>query len=246
MLTASERWLAEQNASRPPDNRLLMGALAVKAVALAARRFPAFNGFYRDNEFDASPTVHVGVAIAIRGGGWRRNVEPVLRVGQIVAALGQPQKIVLLCLPDPLQNRRIGEEGAGFIAHLTSRWLAAVDLHQWSFLAGRYVAAIQRTREAAVMTLRDKAWSPYAAGILIGLLQVPAFLLIETALGTSSSYVTIGAHIASLADASIGTTDYRAPAAKRSRLSGGGPSASTGCRAAHRWRSPVVSTASSK
>jgi hypothetical protein len=60
------------------------------------------------------------------------------------------------------------------------------------------------------MTLRDKAWSPYAAGILIGLLQVPAFLLIETALGTSSSYVTIGAYIASVADASIGTMDYLA------------------------------------
>ena len=37
------------------------------------------------------------------------------------------------------------------------------------------------------MTLRDKSWSPYAAGVLIGLLQIPAFLLIETALGTSSS-----------------------------------------------------------
>jgi pyruvate dehydrogenase E2 component (dihydrolipoamide acetyltransferase) len=46
-----------------------MGALAVKAVALAARRFPAFNGFYRGNRFEASQAVHVGVAIAIRGGG---------------------------------------------------------------------------------------------------------------------------------------------------------------------------------
>jgi pyruvate dehydrogenase E2 component (dihydrolipoamide acetyltransferase) len=68
-VTACEHWLAEQNASRPPDNRLLMGALAVKAVALSARRFPAFNGFYRDNRFEASQAVHVGVAIAIRGGG---------------------------------------------------------------------------------------------------------------------------------------------------------------------------------
>ena len=60
------------------------------------------------------------------------------------------------------------------------------------------------------MTFRDKAWSPYAAGVLIGLLQIPAFLLIETALGTSSSYVTIAAHIASLADASIANMDYLA------------------------------------
>ncbi|HEY1365259.1 MAG TPA: 2-oxo acid dehydrogenase subunit E2, partial [Xanthobacteraceae bacterium] len=68
-VTACEHWLAEQNASRPPDNRLLMGALAIKAVSLAARRFPAFNGFYRDTKFEASQAVHVGVAIAIRGGG---------------------------------------------------------------------------------------------------------------------------------------------------------------------------------
>jgi uncharacterized membrane protein YedE/YeeE len=60
------------------------------------------------------------------------------------------------------------------------------------------------------MTLRDKAWSPYAAGVLIGLLQIPAFVLIETALGTSSSYVTVAAHIAALADASIGSMDYLA------------------------------------
>ena len=58
------------------------------------------------------------------------------------------------------------------------------------------------------MTLRDRAWSPYAAGILIGLLQIPAFLLIETALGTSSSYVTIAAHMAAFADTSVSKMDY--------------------------------------
>ena len=65
---ASNGWRARTRAL-PPDNRLLMGALAIKAVALAARRFPAFNGFYRDGEFEPAPAVHVGVAIAIRGGG---------------------------------------------------------------------------------------------------------------------------------------------------------------------------------
>jgi pyruvate dehydrogenase E2 component (dihydrolipoamide acetyltransferase) len=68
-VTGCERWLAEKNAALPPDSRLLMGALAIKAVALAARRFPDFNGFYRDNRFEPANAVHVGVAIAIRGGG---------------------------------------------------------------------------------------------------------------------------------------------------------------------------------
>ena len=68
-VTSCEQWLARTNATRPPDNRLLMGLLAVKSVALAARRFTAFNGFCRDGKFEPAPAVHVGVAIAIRGGG---------------------------------------------------------------------------------------------------------------------------------------------------------------------------------
>jgi pyruvate dehydrogenase E2 component (dihydrolipoamide acetyltransferase) len=68
-VTACEQWLAQKNATRPPDERVLIGALAIKAVALTARRFPAFNGFYRDNKFEPAPAVHVGGAIAIRGGG---------------------------------------------------------------------------------------------------------------------------------------------------------------------------------
>ncbi len=60
----------------------------------------------------------------------------------------------------------------------------------------------------SALSLKDKAWSPYAAGILIGLLQIPAFLTIETALGASSSYVTVGATIASWVDPSIFTIDY--------------------------------------
>jgi pyruvate dehydrogenase E2 component (dihydrolipoamide acetyltransferase) len=68
-MTAAEQWLAKANASRPPESRLLMAALAVKAVALAARRFPAFNGFYRDGKYEPASAVHVGVGIALRGGG---------------------------------------------------------------------------------------------------------------------------------------------------------------------------------
>ena len=68
-VTGCEEFLSRVNAGRPPDNRLLMGALAVKAVAAATHRFAAFNGFYQDGQFKPSPGVHVGLAIAIRGGG---------------------------------------------------------------------------------------------------------------------------------------------------------------------------------
>jgi len=68
-VTACEQWLVKKNATLPPDSRLLFGALAVKAVALAAHQRNDFNGFYRDNKFEPAPAVHVGIAIAIRGGG---------------------------------------------------------------------------------------------------------------------------------------------------------------------------------
>jgi pyruvate dehydrogenase E2 component (dihydrolipoamide acetyltransferase) len=68
-VTTCEQWLAQKNAALPPDSRLLLAAPALKAVALAARRFPAFNGFYRENKFEPAQAVHIGVAIAIRGGG---------------------------------------------------------------------------------------------------------------------------------------------------------------------------------
>lgn len=58
--------------------------------------------------------------------------------------------------------------------------------------------------------LRDKAWSPYPAGVLIGLLQIPAFLLINTALGASSSYVTVAAHLAAFFDPAVTGIQYAA------------------------------------
>ena len=68
-MSACEDWLTRRNAERPPGERLLLGALLVKAVALAAQKFPAFNGFYHDGKFEAASSVHIGTAIAIRGGG---------------------------------------------------------------------------------------------------------------------------------------------------------------------------------
>ncbi len=68
-VTPCEEWLEKANAVRPPSERLLMGALEIKSVALAARRFPGFNGFYQGGRYEPSLAVHTGVAIAIRGGG---------------------------------------------------------------------------------------------------------------------------------------------------------------------------------
>ena len=56
--------------------------------------------------------------------------------------------------------------------------------------------------------LTARTWSPYAAGIVIGLLQIPAFLLIHTALGASSSFVTGAAVIGGVFDPAINAIPY--------------------------------------
>ncbi len=43
--------------------------LQVKAVAVAARAFPEMNAFVRDGVVETATSVHVGLAIALRGGG---------------------------------------------------------------------------------------------------------------------------------------------------------------------------------
>jgi pyruvate dehydrogenase E2 component (dihydrolipoamide acetyltransferase) len=66
---AALAWLERHNAAVEPAGRLLYPALVLKAVALAAREVPGFNGVCRDGRFEPSAAVHVGVAIALRGGG---------------------------------------------------------------------------------------------------------------------------------------------------------------------------------
>jgi pyruvate dehydrogenase E2 component (dihydrolipoamide acetyltransferase) len=68
-MAPAQQWVSRANAERPPENRLLIGALFVKATARAARTYPEFNGFFQEQRFQQSAAIHVGVAIALRGGG---------------------------------------------------------------------------------------------------------------------------------------------------------------------------------
>lgn len=68
-ISAAQNWLDAYNAERSPPERILFGALLVKASALAIRDFPEFNGLYEQDAFTTSQAVHAGIAIAIRGGG---------------------------------------------------------------------------------------------------------------------------------------------------------------------------------
>jgi pyruvate dehydrogenase E2 component (dihydrolipoamide acetyltransferase) len=69
-------WLREANLQRSVTERLLHGVLLLKATALAVREVPELNAVWQDDRVVTSDAVHVGVAIALRGGG---VVAPALR-----------------------------------------------------------------------------------------------------------------------------------------------------------------------
>ncbi len=57
------------NEERPITRRLLPASLLVRATAVALREVPELNGFYRNDRFEPSDRIHVGIAVSLREGG---------------------------------------------------------------------------------------------------------------------------------------------------------------------------------
>jgi pyruvate dehydrogenase E2 component (dihydrolipoamide acetyltransferase) len=68
-LSRAMQWLNAANRERPVTERLLPAALLLKGVAGSLTQFRDLNGFWIDNSFREAEGIHVGVAIALRGGG---------------------------------------------------------------------------------------------------------------------------------------------------------------------------------
>lgn len=62
-------WLQRENGARPVAQRLLPVTLSLKAAGLALREVPELNGFWREGSFQPGGGIHIGFAIAMRGGG---------------------------------------------------------------------------------------------------------------------------------------------------------------------------------
>jgi pyruvate dehydrogenase E2 component (dihydrolipoamide acetyltransferase) len=89
-LGAALTWLEAFNAQQPVPQRLLPAVLLLKASALALREVPQLNGSYVEGAFRPGEGIHVGWAIALRGGGL---VAPAIRdadrrtLSELMAAL---------------------------------------------------------------------------------------------------------------------------------------------------------------
>jgi len=66
---ACREWLTSYNEKVEVAGRLLTVVPILRAVALALAKVEGFNGYFREGGFVRSDDVHLGVAIAMRGGG---------------------------------------------------------------------------------------------------------------------------------------------------------------------------------
>ena len=68
-VTRALSWLEQQNAGRPVAGRVLFAAVLMRAAALALADVPELNGHWTGGGLQIAPAVHLGVGIALRGGG---------------------------------------------------------------------------------------------------------------------------------------------------------------------------------
>jgi pyruvate dehydrogenase E2 component (dihydrolipoamide acetyltransferase) len=97
---AASAWLAAYNRERDPTERLLPATLLLKAAAKALTEVPQFNGFHESGSYRAGSGIHVGWAIALRGGG--------LVAPAIHDADRQSLPELMLALRDLVQRARAG------------------------------------------------------------------------------------------------------------------------------------------
>jgi pyruvate dehydrogenase E2 component (dihydrolipoamide acetyltransferase) len=93
-------WLVQTNRDRPPAERLLPGALFLKATALALSKSPELNGFWENDGFRAADGIHVGWAVALRGGG--------LIAAAVLDADRRPLPEIMAAMRDLVQRARSG------------------------------------------------------------------------------------------------------------------------------------------
>ena len=66
---AASAWLEAYNRERAPEQRLLPAVLLLKATARALAEVRQLNGFFENGSWRAATGIHIGWAIALRGGG---------------------------------------------------------------------------------------------------------------------------------------------------------------------------------
>jgi pyruvate dehydrogenase E2 component (dihydrolipoamide acetyltransferase) len=147
-------WMQAVNASRPVTARLVPAALLLKATALAAGDVPEVNGSWSEGTFHPSPSVHLGVAVALRGGGL---VAPAL-----LDAATAPLDDLMVRLRDLVARARGGRLTR---AEMTSATLTVTNLGD---LGVESVFGVIYPPQVALVGLGRVVEQPFADGGLLG------------------------------------------------------------------------------
>ena len=68
-LTTLDDFITEMNETRAPEDRVLPPVFYLRAMARALKKYPEFNGHFEGGTFTPATDAHIGLAIALRGGG---------------------------------------------------------------------------------------------------------------------------------------------------------------------------------
>ena len=68
-MQAALEFLTQQNLQRPIQQRILIAAVLLKAVAKALTKVPHLNGYWANDAPDFRESIHLGVAVSLRQGG---------------------------------------------------------------------------------------------------------------------------------------------------------------------------------
>ncbi len=135
-LGRASRWLASRNEARPVTERVIMAVLLLKAVALALKKYPELNGFFRDGAFQPGPGIHLGVAISLRQGGLiapairdadKKSLDELMQGLTDLVARARALTLKSSEISDPtITVTNLGEQGAGLVHGVIypprSRW----------------------------------------------------------------------------------------------------------------------------
>ena len=99
-VSAALDWLERSNREQPVQRRVLFAAVLLRAVALSLKDFQELNGFWSEGRFKPAAAVHLGVGIALRGGGL---IAPAIHDAERKSLAG-----IMEALSDLIQRARSG------------------------------------------------------------------------------------------------------------------------------------------
>jgi len=151
-------WLIEQNRKRSIKQRFLPVVLLLKAVAKTLKKVPELNAIWVDGQLQLKQEVHIGVAIALRGGGL---ITPALHN---VDQLDLDQ--LMIALSDLINRTRTGKLRG---SEMTDAGITVTSLGD---LGVQTVSGVIYPPQVALVGLGRISERPWAENGLLGVRQV--------------------------------------------------------------------------